>query len=104
MAADPYQWHRRLGRWRIARTFIEDWPGAIWELQKLAIIMQADPRWYADDIEYIGISEHFAIVPQGVEIPLYGVAVKFVDNWPRKLLEVKFVSGGLHTVEFVKAA
>lgn len=71
MVADPYEFQRRLGRWRVPRSLREDIPSAPMFWQRTIEILEVKHDWSSDSYEYIGRSEAFDVVPKGIMVPRY---------------------------------
>ena len=62
---------RRLGKFIISTSLIEDSPGTVFEILSTVIVVRAEMRWDIDAIEYIGISHSFECLPCGRKVPEY---------------------------------
>lgn len=69
--SDPYKRDMRLGAWRVTAKELMEYPGKLAEIQKHVVILAASREWRFDGHKFIGRSEHFDIVPEGDEIPIY---------------------------------
>lgn len=93
--ADPYRRDRRLGRWSLGWSFIEDWRTAVMLIQAQAIILEARYSGSRDQIEYFGQCEHFDIVERGIEAPYYDLEIDAPPKWPRVVRAVNFVKAAM---------
>ncbi len=80
---------RRLGKFRISHTYIQDFPQSVMELLKDVLIVRAESNYANEEIEYTAMSELFDTVPLGYVPNQYNV---IVHN-----------DGNIRTYEFKKA-
>lgn len=71
--SDPYKRERRLGRWFVSRHITREYRcfEARKQVQDTVLIVDVRHDWNADRIEFLGIGEHFEIVPDGMVVPEY---------------------------------
>lgn len=62
---------RRLGKFSIRTSLIEDTPGTVFEILSTVIVVRAEMRWDIGAIEYTGISHSFECLPCGRVVPEY---------------------------------
>jgi len=77
---DPYQRHRRLGRWYVSACEMVEYPGRLEEIQQHVVIFRASECFTRDAIEFHGRSADFDVVPEGDCIPLY----RWTGKWERQ--------------------
>ena len=71
MAISKKSSERRIGRFHIDRHLIDNQPEDVLRLLRDILIVRAEMRYDRDAIEYVGISENFAPVPEGCITPEY---------------------------------
>lgn len=71
MAISQKSFERRIGRFRIDRHLIDNRPEDVLRLLRDILIVRAELSYEYDAIEYVGISEQFASVPEGCITPEY---------------------------------
>lgn len=69
----PSDLTKRLGRFRIARTFFLNCPETLQPLFAKMIVLEAQLHWEKDSIEYLAMSNHFEIVPETTLAPFYDI-------------------------------
>lgn len=67
----PDNFGKRFGRFRIAADLVERAPAAVMAVLSQTLVVKAESRYWANDIEYVALSAAFAPVPNGEEAPFY---------------------------------
>lgn len=62
---------RRLGKFYIPKTLIQDSPNTVLIVLGTIIVIRAEFMWSTDGIEYEGLSKYFEPVPLGQRVPEY---------------------------------
>lgn len=84
--SDPYKRDMRLGAWRVSAQELREYPDTLLaEIQKHVVILDASREWRYDGHKFIGRSEHFDIVPEDEEIPIYRPVIEndVFQRWER---------------------
>lgn len=66
---------RRIGRFTIGRTVIEDTPEVALAVMRKVIVVRAEMMYAADTVEYVALSPDFQVVEGGCSAPEYRVIV-----------------------------
>lgn len=71
--ADPYKRDRRLGRWMVSREISDDYRTmeARKKVQDTVLVLDVRYEFMSGSFEFLGLSEHFDIAPEGELVPLY---------------------------------
>lgn len=70
----------QMGTFRIGHDVITESPGLVLEVMARVIVVRAEAQWATKDIEYVGISEDFDVVPDGDRIPAYNLIATCVTT------------------------
>lgn len=88
MTTPPDDFNRRLGRFTIAASLLEEAPGAALRLLENAVVLRAERRFDMQAIEYAVRKLEFDPVPEGHLIPVY--AATLVTGAEGELIEVRW--------------
>lgn len=67
----PSDFHRRLGRFFIAKSVIEGDPARVLRSLRGVIPVKVEMSWVGNGLVCVGLSEHFEPVPEGQTAPEY---------------------------------
>lgn len=88
---DPYKRHRRLGRWYIGHTTLEDNYDALMLIQRQALIIEVNYDWSCDRRRFLGQFEAFDIVEQGCIVPVYVAEFQYArKSRPGKVIGIRW--------------
>ena len=70
---------RRLGKFVLDRETIECYPKHVKQIMGMCVIYKAEFLYHMDAISYIGVSDHFDMLPPGYEAPMYRWTIDGTD-------------------------
>ena len=70
---------KRLGKFRITREMIEEYPKHVQQIQGMCVIYRAEYLMHRDEVEYVATSDHFDMLPRGYEAPMYEWTIDGTD-------------------------
>lgn len=71
---------RHLGKFTISSKVINDHPDIAREILKDIIILRAEALDYANEYDYVGISDNFEICEKGCQVPEYEAIIEKVES------------------------
>lgn len=90
MAVDPFKMNRRLGRFALSRTDIEDMHGLVMAIQAKVLLHEITYDMTTDGLSYLGRCDDFDIVEPGNIVPTYDILAEVRRAFPRTVRLIGF--------------